>query len=243
MTSSSDLSVRIFASKDGANPRTLKGHTRAVTSTHVIGVGKEVLTSSKDGSIRLWHVGEGKELRKWAPEGQRAIEDMIVQEHQRILDSLQLESEERVMLAATKEGIAVTPWANPGWFVPNPDGVGHLVSFAICPELELLATGHSDGIIALRSLTALRADPPHTPLKLVRRNESPIYSLFFSGSDLYMGTAAGLPCRLGIKIADEEIVVTVKEELAGWEAVGVECWTEGHGSMWCAGGEGGIRRY
>jgi proteasomal ATPase-associated factor 1 len=38
--------------------------------------------------------------------------------------------------------------------------------------------------------------------------------------------------------------VSTKEEYAGWEAVSVETWTRGlDGSVWCAGGEGGIRRY
>lgn len=242
LSCSSDLTIRVYASKDGANPRTLKGHTRAVTSTHIIGVGKEVLSASRDGTVRLWNVGEGKETRQWTIEGKRAAESMTVLEGESSLKSLGLQEDERVMLVPTKEGIAVVPWTSPGWFVANPDLTGHLVSLAYSPESDMLATGHSDGIVAVRPLASLVPDATATPT-LIRRNESPVYSLFFSASDLYMGTAAGLPCRLGVKEGDEGIDAEVKEELAGWEAVGVECWTEGHGSVWCAGGEGGIRRY
>lgn len=242
LTCSSDLSIRVFSAKDGVNPRMLKGHTRAVTSTHIIGVGKEVMSASKDGTVRHWNVGEGKEMKQWTIDGKSAAESMTVLEATKSLEFLGLAEEERVMLVATKEGIAVTPWSAPGWFVANPPDVGSLVSLAFDPNLGIVATGHANGVIALRSLVSLRPTSDTAP-KLIRRNESPIYSLFFSSSDLFMGTAAGLPCRLSVELSGNEIMVNVKEELAGWEATGVECWTEGHGSVWCAGGEGGIRRY
>ena len=200
------------------------------------------MSASKDGTIRLWNIAEGKEKRQWNIDAKRAAESMIVLERTECLRSLGLENDERVMLVATKEGIAITPWSSPGWFIPNFEGVGHLVSLAYSPDLDFIATGHSDGVVALRPLSSLLSESP-TTAKLVRRNESPVYSLFFSSSDLYMGTAAGLPCRLSIEAKENGLEVSVREELAGWEAVGVECWAEGHGSVWCAGGEGGIRRY
>lgn len=200
------------------------------------------MSASKDGTIRLWNIAEGKETRKWVIEGKRAAESMIVLEGQQSLKSLGLENDDRAMLVATKEGISVTPWSSPGWFTPSPENVGHLVSLAYSPDLDIVATGHSDGIVTLRPLSSLLPETSRSP-KLIRRNESPIYSFLFSSSDLYMGTAAGLPCRLSIQVSNDKIEVDVKEELAGWEAVGVECWAEGHGSVWCAGGEGGVRRY
>lgn len=245
LTASSDLSIRIFAAKDGLNPRTLKGHTRAITSTHIIGVGKEVLSAGKDGTVRLWSVGEGKEVRKWSTEHKRAVERLVVLEDKESLARLGLEGEERVMLAASKDGITIIPWTSPAWFVPSPSELGHLLSIAHSSFTHLIATGHSDGVTALRPLSSLAQNTKETSIRLIRRNESPIYSLLFSSnsSDLFLGTAAGMPCRLGVEHEDGKTLVSVKEEFAGWEAVGVECWTEGDGSVWCAGGEGGIRRY
>lgn len=243
LTASSDCTIRVFAAADGLNPRTLKGHTRAITATHILGVGKEVLSASKDGTIRLWNVGEGKEIQKWSIERKGAIEELIVLEDPEVLASLGMEGEERIMLASTKDGVAVVPWTKPGWFVPKPEEVGHQLSMAYCPVHQFLATGHSDGIVHLRSLISLPPNGPLGPTKLFRRSESPIYSLSFASSDLLIGTSAGLPCRIGVEVKDDAISVEVKDEYAGWEATGVETWTEGNGSVWCAGGEGGIRRY
>jgi proteasomal ATPase-associated factor 1 len=178
-------------------------------------------------------------------ERKRAIENLIVLDDEESLSSLGLDEEERVMLAATKEGIAVVPWTKAGWFVRSPTEVGHLLSFAHSSTTHLIATGHSDGVITIRPLASLAPEATTTSLRLIRRNESPVYSLLFSASscDLFVGTAAGMPCRLDVEVVGGEINVNVKEEYAGWEAVGVECWAEGNGSVWCAGGEGGIRRY
>lgn len=243
LTASSDFTIRVFAATDGLCPRTLKGHTRAITSTYIIGVGREILSASKDGTIRLWNVGEGEEIQKWSVERKRAIEEFVVLEDKDVLASLGMEGEERVMLASTKDGVAVVPWTKPGWFVPKPEQVEHQLSMASSPTHQLLATGHSDGIVHLRSLASLAPNGPIGPTKLFRRNESPIYSLLLATSDLLIGTSAGLPCRIGVEVLEETISVEVKEEYAGWEATGVETWTEGNGSVWCAGGEGGIRRY
>ncbi|CAB3410831.1 unnamed protein product [Caenorhabditis bovis] len=60
-----DMSVRIWGIDDGTCARVLMGHTREVTGIGVLGIGKEVLSCSKDGSAIKWHVGEGKILEQW----------------------------------------------------------------------------------------------------------------------------------------------------------------------------------
>lgn len=43
--------------------RSLKGHTRSITSTAMISRGRNVLSAAKDGTVRLWDVGGGQQIR------------------------------------------------------------------------------------------------------------------------------------------------------------------------------------
>ena len=70
LTSSSDHTLRIH---DALSPtlttvRTLTGHTAAVTGVAVVDRGRNVLSASRDSTIRLWDVGGAKELalRRWS---------------------------------------------------------------------------------------------------------------------------------------------------------------------------------
>ena len=202
-----------------------------------------MLSGSKDGTIRLWEVGSSKQLKRWNTERVRPVEGLILVGDDQGRKALDAPNEERLVLVLTQAGLEIWDWSAPG----SPTGkartslewgIGtNLVCGAYCPELGLLVTGHTNGIVTLRRLSDLAA------VIQIRRNESPVYSLRFSGSNLYMGTAAGLPCRLEVRLEGEKIEVQVAEELAGWEAVGVETWSVGKEGAFSAGGEGGIRRY
>ncbi|KAL7422129.1 hypothetical protein Q5752_002772 [Cryptotrichosporon argae] len=246
LTTSSDLTARVFSATDGANPRTLRGHTRAVTAARILGVGKEVLTASKDGSVRLWTVGSAKEEARWDAGG--AVEDIAVVSAAALgldLDDADVSDERKctAVLAFRQDGaVAACNLAHsraPPLFVLDNAVGSNLLCAAVDTAAGLLATGHANGVVALRLLGALTEAPT-----LVRRNESPVYSLLFEtgegGVDLLVGTGAGLPARLRVSGTTE---VRVVEELAGWEAVGVECWARSEAGVWCAGGEGGVRRY
>lgn len=262
--------------KDGINPRTLKGHTRAVTSLGIIGIGKEVVSASLDGTIRVWQVSTGKEIRKMEMEKRRGVQELILVTDPSGLMALGTNSDdtsegEVVLLAATQGGMEI-------WRYTTGERVGrvewgwesNLVSIDYSPTLGIIVTGHTDGTIAVRRIGDL------SKVALFRRNEASVYSVTFDGGDLLVGTASGLPARLRVEMdsaaalissgnhgdsaedtegtqgaqqveGDEKeakgIRISVKEEYAGWEAVGVECWTTSKDGVWCAGGEGGVRRY
>lgn len=239
LSSSSDLSVRIWGAKDGINPRTFKGHTRAVTALGIIGVGRQIVSASLDGTVRVWDVGQNKEIRRFELEKKAGVQEMILVDEPRPLAALGAEGEERVVLAGTQSGLQVFKWSDGDRIASVEWGVGaNMVSMAYSPQHGLLATGHTNGVIALRKLESLEGKT------MIRRNEASVYSLRFDRSDLLVGTAAGLPARLSIRVEGETVDVGLREEYAGWEAVGVETWDVSvDGAVWVAGGEGGVRRY
>ena len=230
--------MRVWGAKDGINPRTFKGHTRAVTSLGIIGVGKQVVSASLDGTVRVWDVGQGIEIRKFEMGNKKAILRMDILEGPalRLLDV----NDERVILAGSASGMEIIKWSDGAKVKSLEWGVGsNMVSMAFSSTLGLIATGHTNGVIALRSLVDLETKT------LIRRNEASVYSLCFDGSDVFVGTASGLPARIHLTKTDEGgWTAETTEELAGWEAVGIETIQVGSdGAVYTAGGEGGVRRY
>lgn len=202
------------------------------------GVGKQVVSASLDGTIRVWEVGSAKEVRKFEMEKRRAVHGMKLVEDEAGIASLGGEGEERLVIGATQTGMEVFRCSDGERIQSLEWGLGaNMVSFDYSAELGLIVTGHTNGAIGLRRLGVLDT------VKVVRRNEASLYSVKFDKGDLLVGTAAGLPARLGVKVDGKEIVVQVKEEYGGWEAVGIETWAVGEDGAWCAGGEGGLRRY
>jgi len=60
LTCGADLEIKIWSAKDGKCPVMLKGHTKAVTDTAVIERGKHIISSSKDGVIKIWNCGSSR---------------------------------------------------------------------------------------------------------------------------------------------------------------------------------------
>ena len=65
---SPDFQIRVYpVPADGApweKPREMKGHSARVTALRAVGSGKQFLSASEDGSLRLWNSESGKEERK-----------------------------------------------------------------------------------------------------------------------------------------------------------------------------------
>lgn len=225
-----------------------------MTSTHILGVGKQVLSGSKDGTVRLWSVGQGTEEKKWVVPEKKFVDGMVVVDDAEGLKALGVAEGDSIILAASPDGsltafsLASDAGAEPVFLV-QPDVYSNLISIAYSPKLQALVTGHQNGTIAFRRLKTLRAEEGSIgdiPPTLVMRNESPIYSVAFDERDggLLVGTGSGLPCRLNVEEEGTGFKVEVKEEYGGWEAVGIETWAVAPDGVWCAGGEGGmITRY
>ncbi|PWN46313.1 WD40 repeat-like protein [Ceraceosorus guamensis] len=62
LSTSSDHTARIWDAKDGTCVRVLKGHSRAVLCAAPIGRGRQVVTGGGDGTLRIYDVGEDKQI-------------------------------------------------------------------------------------------------------------------------------------------------------------------------------------
>ena len=68
---SSDGTVKIWNLANGAELRTLTGHTDIVTAVAFSPNGQLLATASRDKTVRLWNPGTGKKL--WGQPGQESV--------------------------------------------------------------------------------------------------------------------------------------------------------------------------
>ncbi|KAG0191573.1 hypothetical protein DFQ28_011549 [Apophysomyces sp. BC1034] len=117
LSGAADFQVKIWSVLDGSNPVTLKGHTSAITDTAIVAKGRNVLSSSRDGTIRLWHCGSGVSIAtvasyEWPvnkiivaplPEVYKHLEatrlEFTIQSDER-----EVETEDKIVLAALADG-------------------------------------------------------------------------------------------------------------------------------------------
>ncbi|KAL7666146.1 Uncharacterized protein ABC855_g1740 [[Candida] zeylanoides] len=63
LSGSLDMTIKVWSVADGTNPRTMAGHTAAVTCVELLGAtGRNFLSGARDGSVRLWETGSGSML-------------------------------------------------------------------------------------------------------------------------------------------------------------------------------------
>ncbi|CAH2050692.1 unnamed protein product, partial [Iphiclides podalirius] len=60
ISAGADGSSKIWSAESGINPVTLVGHKMSLTDISIIEKGRNVITVSKDGSAKLWDVGESR---------------------------------------------------------------------------------------------------------------------------------------------------------------------------------------
>lgn len=262
LTSSSDLSSRIFAASPPPNsfllqnPRTFHApHTRGVSAASAIGKGRFIITACRDGGLRVWEVKTGEVVAEgiWPGGSAVGVEAMIITRLGAATEAEPTEGAEdwppefvsslTVVLALSSGSLHVVslpslkPWSPDRQPARPPSTPSSLDSLDFSPDASHLATGSRNGVVSIYAIAS-------TSLSLVcswRRNESGINSIRFIGPDrVSIAGADGLPyvARLG---ADGEVVV--EEEWAGLDtdpATSVR-FVDGRGFV--AGSDGGVRIY
>ena len=262
LSTSSDLSIRIFSALDGSNPRTLTGHAAAVTSAAIIGRGRHVISSSNDGKIKLWSVSENRCLKTWrSSNGARIKVTKVVVASTRAVSSYTrsaIELEGKVAIAAFEDGsLALYDLNAPESEPPlqaleisaNHKSIS-ATSFRYHSDRPLLAVGTVDGLITVLTFseTDWSASPKH--LTRFKRNGADITSLSFvtplspSGPiHLLVSTADGLPFAVSLLWKVETVDLKVETEYAGYNIDACNGLVACEDSVYASGKDGTLRRY
>jgi len=244
--------------------RTFKGHSRAVTSAAIISRGRNILSSSKDGTVRLWDVPSGAQIRSLGVAGFVPALCMSVGERGEgaflqppdgeeggkpaLLDDREVETADKIIFCALQDGTfqAFDLGTKQSIFHSvSQHGSSPLYSIAYAPSSSLVATGSSTGIISVYDTRSL-----NTPLASFSRNGAAVENLVFidvpssSGSreaGLAVATEDGLPYVVGVRPEGP----VVQAELIGTDCDAVRCIRAGgpDGEVWTASDDGIVRKY
>ncbi|EST07043.1 WD40 repeat [Kalmanozyma brasiliensis GHG001] len=273
LSTSSDLTVRVWDAFTGDNPRTFRGHKRAVLAAGIVGRGRTVLTGGADGSVRLWDVGADKQARLMGSERFSAANCLALKQQ---AEGVEGEQEHfvvglasggwqmfdlRTATASVGGGKYVfPPGEEPGasevWTQTPTAGVT-----AIDVAGNTVVTGTTNGIVSvwdLRHTPSSFSDKTAPPTGLVtawRRNNAEVNHLRLTstpnGLDVLVATQDGLPYRASL--APNEglyeggwtgTAPKVVSEYAGWDCDQTS-WIglDRNGRTVIAGAEGAVRRY
>ncbi|KAI0641944.1 WD40 repeat-like protein [Trametes meyenii] len=208
--------------------RTLRGHTRAVTSTAIIARGRNVLSGAKDGTIRLWDMPSGSQIRTLAAGsnsfvpvfalsvGERSnvpVGDGDTRDTPESPDAREVETSDKVVFCALQDGSFEvfdlrTKRVVFRSQVRSPNARSALQAIAYSSERNLLATGAASGLTSVYDVRALRDG---ATLQF-RRNEAPIEDLSFielAGSKFGLGSvptdsAESPGAAVGLAVATED---------------------------------------
>ncbi|TFK50371.1 WD40 repeat-like protein [Heliocybe sulcata] len=212
--------------------RTLKAHTRYITSTAMVSRGRNVLSSAKDSTVRLWDVSGGQQIRAMWSSRFVPINSMAVGEKAEFqavatvdpdgenesppkpaqLDPREVDTVGKVVFCALQDGEfeAFDLSTKNSVFHSSSEGTGKrppLTSIAYSPTSNLLATGSSRGVITVYDTRNLSS-----PVTSFTRNGSSIESLaFVVPSSLKFSGSGTQEGELGLAIGTEDGLPYVTE--------------------------------
>ncbi|TBU42387.1 WD40 repeat-like protein [Dichomitus squalens] len=283
LTSGADFSLSILpADPPESSPyttakvdaaRTLRGHTRAVTSTGIVARGRNVLSGSKDGTLRLWDIPSGAQIRSLAAgtnhfvpvlalsTGERrwqgangAIDDQAVAAD---TDPREVDTSDKVVFSALQDGSFElfdlrTKRAEFRSKVGPPGARSGLQALEYSPGQCLLATGSASGMVSLYDPRTLGGEP----VVVFRRNEAPIEDLAFvnlANAPFSFGSPTTSTGDVGLAVATEDGLPylaevrpsgpRVRAELVGTDCDAVRFVRAVGSDVWSAADDGVVRRY
>ncbi|GAA6030499.1 hypothetical protein JCM8097_006176 [Rhodosporidiobolus ruineniae] len=273
LTASSDMSLRLFSAADGSSPRHLTGHTKRVTGLSILRSpspsgphkGRLVLSSSLDGTVKLWEVSSASVQRTWVlaqPVSAMSVFQDDDEDEQDVLKG-------KHALAAHSDGsvslVDLSSAESSAAVVLKTSSVTSLDTLSVLPLLDgrrAITVGGRNGLVSLFLLPALplpaiSSDLPLKPVAEWRRTEggTQINSVVLSARlatssasseakdtfSVLVAPSDGLAYRATVTLqeGDEAPKVKVVEEFVGLDcepATGVL--EDEEGKVWISGGGG-----
>lgn len=242
--------------------RSLKGHSRAVTAAAIISRGRNVLSGAKDGTVRLWDVASGNQIRMAGTQKYTAVLSMAAGDRGEAVfaeppdgeglgdaktplsvDSREVDTADKLVFCGLADGSVEAFDLSTKLsvlYLPGKSSSG-LHALAYSPRHSLFATGSSTGVVRVHDTRSLSK-----PLVAFQRNNASIEDIAwvaFEGGDvgLAIATEDGLPYVAHVRPEGPSVCA----ELAGPDcdairSVKVHAET---GAVWTAGDDGVVRRY
>ena len=237
--------------------RVMRGHSGTVTDTAIIGVGRNVISSSLDRKVCLWDVSSGEAIATLfangpvtaitlgdrsptPPDGEESLPPPAVDQRE------VPEMSSKLVFCALKNGSfeQLDLGFKKSTYV-SPPSSSSLTSIAYSPSSSLLATGSSSGVVTLYDTRSFG-----TPLTSFTRLQTEIEDITFmpqnngSGSvSLAIATSDGLPYIASVvpegPAVFSELVGADCDAVRHVAAGNRENWTD----FWSASDDGVVRRY
>ncbi|PWY99882.1 hypothetical protein BCV70DRAFT_200793 [Testicularia cyperi] len=172
LSTSSDLTARVWDAGTGENARTLTGHKRAVTCSAIVGRGRTVVTASLDGTARLYELATPKQIRMYAAERFSPVHSLALlppapsghagedAEQTEMLMGLGSGCWQMTNLASAQTELLVQPFLFPPGPAPQASDTWSQTKTksvsAIAATDRFVVTGTVDGVVSVWDLDLLR---------------------------------------------------------------------------------------
>ncbi|WFD00901.1 hypothetical protein MYAM1_003657 [Malassezia yamatoensis] len=215
LSTSLDFQAKVYSAIDGSNPRTLKGHTRAIYSSAILGIGREVITGSLDATVKVWDVSRGDATLTHTTHDQSGVLSLEAQDPQ--LAYFGTESGHLSLLDLRCNSPSSQP-NDTRVTIPNSpspyDASGGISAMAI--DGNHLACGTRSGVCAVYDVRQMKE-----PLVSFWRNTAEINHISWKEQCVLIATSDGLPYRCSL-------TPSVEEEYVGWDADPVDAIISDH---------------
>ncbi|GES75280.1 proteasomal ATPase-associated factor 1-like [Rhizophagus clarus] len=250
LSGASDFQLRIWSALDGSNPVTLKGHNKGVTDSAIIDRGRNVLSSARDGTVRLWECGSASIIRTIGNYtcavnkislGLFPSESIIERKPDNEIDSREVATDDKLVICVLEDGNikGIDLMSKEEAFTTKSYRNVPLHSCAYSPKHNLVAVGSAEGVIEVFDIRNIK------DLFAIQRNDSTIYDLVFieETGDLLIGQGDGSAFQIPTVLTSN--ISQASQEFIGFDMDPIYSIREINNGkfIYAAGRDGSLRRF